>query len=263
MFAEQHQARMRNCFQLTAGDVHVWQVPLSGETQPVHALRGLLAVDEIKRADAFHFERHRRSYILAHGAMRRILAGYVQLAPQSLVFVQGEKGKPELTSESGGRRIRFNLSHSGDFALLGVAQDSRLGVDIERINAQFAGEDFAERFFSRNEAIVFRAIAADSRVDAFFSCWTRKEAYIKALGGGLSIPLDSFDVAFAPGLPAALLHTAVAPDARLWKLYDISAPHGYKAALVVEGDKHRLQQKQWGLDSRSRLHRHPHVNIFA
>jgi 4'-phosphopantetheinyl transferase len=201
----------------------------------------LLDANEIKRADAFHFEQHRLSFTVAHAAMRQILSAYVNVAPQNLVFVYGEQAKPELAAECGGDHVRFNLSHSGCFALLAVAEGFSLGIDIERVNAEFLGEDIAERFFSRTEVSAFRAIAADSRADAFFSCWTRKEAYIKALGGGLSIPLDTFDVAFGPGVPAALLRVSVVPDARRWSLYDVPAPQGYKAALVAESEKHRLR----------------------
>ena len=232
---------MRNIPKLVLGEVHIWRIPLSTHAHSVHALRGLLAPDEIKRADAFHFERHRLFFTVAHAAMRQILSWYVYVAPRNLVFIPGEQGKPELAAGCGGGRVRFNLSHSGCFALLAVAQDSSLGVDIELVNEEFAGEDIAERFFSGNEVILLRAIAADSRAAAFFSCWTRKEAYIKAVGGGLSIPLDSFDVAFGPGVPASLLRTPAMPGANQWRLYDVPAPHGYKAALVVEGEKHHLR----------------------
>jgi 4'-phosphopantetheinyl transferase len=240
---------MRAFADLAADDVHIWQILLSGQSHSVHALRSLLSPDETQRADRFHFDQHRESFIVARAAMRQLLAGYVNVAPQKLIFFYGEQGKPELAPECSDGRIRFNLSHSGDFALLAVAGALSLGVDIERINEEFAGEDIAERFFSRSEVSQLRAIATDAKADAFFSCWTRKEAYIKAVGGGLSIPLDSFDVAFGPGVSAALLRVPVTPDAKLWSLYDIPAPQGYKAALVIEGKKHRLQQWQWKSES--------------
>ena len=242
---------------LSAGDVHIWQIALSGYQRSIHTLRSWLSPDEIQRAERFHFDRHRESFIVAHAAMRQILARYVNVAPLRLAFLFGEQGKPELVSECGGGHIRFNLSHSGNFALLAVAEGLTLGVDIERVNTEFAGQEIAQRFFSSHEVMTLGAVAADARADAFFSCWTRKEAFIKALGGGLSIPLDSFDVAFGPDVPPALLRVPATAEARPWRLYDIPAPPGYKAALVIEGENHRLRQLQWESDSDVLAATHP------
>jgi 4'-phosphopantetheinyl transferase len=242
---------------LSADDVHIWQIALSGDPRSIHGLRSSLSQDEIQRADRFHFDRHRESFIIAHAAVRQILARYVNVAPLRLAFLNGEQGKPELVAECGGGHLRFNLSHSGSFALLAVAEGLTLGVDIERVNAEFAGEEIAERFFSSHEVVTLRAVAADAKADAFFSCWTRKEAFIKALGGGLSIPLDSFEVAFGPGVPPALLRVPATAEAKLWSLYDIPAPQGYKAALVIEGKNHRLRQLRWESDSDVLTATHP------
>jgi len=163
---------------LASDDVHIWQIPLSGQSQLVHALRTHLSADEKQRADRFHFDHHRESFVVAHAAMRQLLAGYVKVVPENLTFIYGEQGKPDLAAKRLSTRIRFNLSHSGDFALLAVAENLTLGVDIERINPQFAAEGIAERFFSPDEVINLLGIAAEARAEAFFSCWTRKEAFI-------------------------------------------------------------------------------------
>jgi 4'-phosphopantetheinyl transferase len=147
-----------------------------------------------------------------------------------LRFIYGDYGKPALAS---GQDLRFNLSHSKEVALLGVTRNAELGVDVEHIRADFATEDIARRFFSRAEVEVFNALPVEEQVAAFFRCWTRKEAYIKAIGKGLSQPLDKFDVALAPGVPPALLQ-AEDDDASRWALSDIDVGKGYAGALVVE-----------------------------
>jgi 4'-phosphopantetheinyl transferase len=231
---------------LAANEVDVWHIDLSEPEDGIHPYRRLLSPDEAERADRFHFEKHRRRFTVARAAMRQILGRYLGLAPEKLAFSYGPKGKPEL---AGGREesgIKFNLSHSSERALLAVTQSLIIGADIEWINAEFATEEIAERFFSASEVNTLFALPQSERAEAFFSCWTRKEAYIKALGEGLSVPLDSFAVAFAPGVPAALLEVKVDPEeVSRWSMYNLEAPGGYKAALVVEGKNHRLRLQEW------------------
>src|SRR6185295_10633961 len=161
--------------------------------------RATLEAGELERAGRFHFEKHRRHFVVGRGGLRYVLARYLDLKPEEFRFSYGEYGKPAL------EEIQFNMSHSHGVALFAVARDRELGVDVEHVRADFASEDIAQRFFSRVEVAAFNALQKEEQVAGFFRCWTRKEAYIKAIGRGLSEPLDAFDVTLAPGEAAALL----------------------------------------------------------
>jgi 4'-phosphopantetheinyl transferase len=215
---------------LQAGVVDVWRIALDQEAEKLERFRRTLEAHELERASRFHFEKHQRHFIVARGFLRSVVARYLGTQPESLRFVYGAYGKPALESEHG---LRFNLSHSNEVALLAVTLYAELGVDVEHIRADFASEDIARRFFSRTEVETFNSLAKEEQVAAFFRCWTRKEAYIKAIGKGLSQPLDAFDVTLAADRPPALLR-AEDDDASRWLLSDIDIGPGYAGALAVE-----------------------------
>jgi 4'-phosphopantetheinyl transferase len=231
---------------LAAEDVHVWRISLECGDAALMQLRETLADDERQRAARFHFDKDRRHFIAGRGALRALLALYLDCPPEQVRFAYTSYGKPLLAGET---TWRFNLAHSHGLALLAVTQGREIGVDLEHIRDNLEGEQLAQRFFSPREVAALRALPAELRREAFFHCWTRKEAYIKAVGKGLSLPLDRFDVTLRPGVPAALLATHDnPPEARRWSMRSLAPGEGYVGALVVEGHSWRLWYGHWMTD---------------
>jgi 4'-phosphopantetheinyl transferase len=231
---------------LDADEVHVWRAALEQTPGRLERLGGTLVPEESERAARFHFARDRRRYIAGRGLLRDILSRYLNLPPDSLRFRYTPYGKPYLVEECGGGWLRFNVSHAGELALYALSRGRELGVDVEQIRTDIEHTEIASQFFSRQEVASLLALPEHLRQDAFFLCWTRKEAYVKGVGEGLSLPLHSFDVSLTPGEPASLL--AVRGDAReatRWTLRALEPGAGYCAALVAEGDGWQLKCWQW------------------
>jgi 4'-phosphopantetheinyl transferase len=169
--------------------------------------------------------------------LRAILSCYSGIEPSELRFLYGERDKPRLADETGGKWLRFNVSHSHGRALYAVTRGREVGIDLEHIRPGKDHAALAERFFSPREASTFLALPAELQTEAFYLCWTRKEAYIKARGDGLYLPLNRFDVSLIPGEPAALLR---AQDQERWSLHALTPWPDYAAALVVEGADIRI-----------------------
>jgi 4'-phosphopantetheinyl transferase len=234
------------CPHIEACEVHVWRAYLNQSDSTLSSLWTLLSADERERAQRFHFREDRDRYVTARGALRDILSRYLENSPREIRFIYSEYGKPMLDDEVGGARLTFNLSHSRELALYAVAESRAVGVDVEFVREDCAGIDIAERFFSSEECSALRALAREQRTAAFFNCWTRKEAYIKARGLGLSLPLDSFSVSIAPGEPAALLCANDARDISRWCLVNVLLDDDdYAGALAVEGHIQRVRCWQW------------------
>jgi 4'-phosphopantetheinyl transferase len=220
---------------LGAHDVHVWRVPLDEDAR-ADSYWSLLSDEERRRAARFVRDVHRRRFVVAHGALRSILADYVGAEPTALDFVSGAHGKPALRAPTGRPPVEFNLSHSDDLALVAVARAHAVGVDLERWSEGVEHLELAERFFSPGERRALRALAhAPHLIEAgFFAAWTRKEAYLKATGHGITRGLHHFDVALAPGEPARLIADRLDDDATArWAMFALDPAPGYSAALVV------------------------------
>ena len=232
--------------ELDERELHVWRVSLAAGDGPADLGWATLSPDERARARRFHFDHDRRRFVLARGALRRILARYVWREPAQLVIAYGEGGKPELADAR--RRVEFNLSHSDELALIAVGRHGALGIDVERARPVPDMDELARRFFAPGESATLAAVAPERRAEAFFACWTRKEAYVKARGEGLSMPLASFEVSLAPGEPARLVRTtgdAAGPPR--WSLHDLRPQPGYIGALAGESGADRLTW--WDLDA--------------
>lgn len=226
--------------------VHVWRAELDVSPAQVERLRQLLSVDEADRACRFHFERDRQRFIVGRGLLRMIVSRYVLQSPDSLRFDYTEYGKPYLAAASGQQSLAFNVSHSDELALFALSHNRELGVDIERVRPTIEYEQIAARFFSSSEYEQLCALPPAHRMTAFYRCWTRKEAYIKARGGGLSVPLDSFAVSLEPAEPVRLLYTLDDPlECSRWSLHNLSPGPGYQAALAVAGHGWQLICWQW------------------
>lgn len=233
-------------FILGSDEVHVWRATLDQPASQIESFRRTLAADEHARAERFYFQRDRERFIVARGVLRALLSFYVHGTPACLSFRYSAHGKPALAWDSDKDTIRFNLSHSHGVALYAVTRGREVGIDLEYIRSDLEVEQIAERFFSRREIATLRTLPPEVRRQAFFLCWTRKEAYIKARGEGLSLPLDQFEVSLIPRESAALLSTQSDPDeVSRWSLQELTPAPGYAAALAAEGRDWHLVCWQW------------------
>jgi len=230
---------------LGSDEVHVWRASLDVTALQVQSLQQSLTGDEQKRAMRFYFRKDREHFIVARGLLRLILGRYLDIEPAQLRFWYSPYGKPALASEIGRNRLRFNVSHSHGLALYAITCGRELGVDVEFNRTDLAEEQIAERFFSPREVAALRALPANMQQKAFFRCWTRKEAYIKARGEGLTLPLDQFEVSLEPGKPAAMITNVDPQEVARWSIQELTPGPGYVAALAVEGHDWRLKCWQW------------------
>ena len=217
--------------ELPAGVVHLWSRRLESSQAELNSCYELLSNEERDRAQRFRIERPRTAFVLTRGTLRALLAHYRGIKAKAVRFQYASRGKPFLEVEDG---LCFNVSHADGLALMGFVKSRSIGVDIERVKPDTEVEKLAERFFSERECRDLRRLEGDEFRAAFFRVWTRKEAYIKATGEGLSLPLDQFDVSIAAGDRDAL--QATRPDAReaeRWTVSDVAVRSGYTAAVAV------------------------------
>jgi len=214
--------------------VHVWKVQLDLQDKYIDMLKSLLSEDEQKRAARFYFEKDRRHYMAARGQLKFLLGKYLDKKPTELNFEYNEHGKPFYREAA----VQFNVSHSNKLGLIAFDPERPVGVDIEWKRPDFASLKTAQRFFSPGEIKELESLPEDQIHDAFFNGWTRKEAYIKALGKGLAIPLSKFQVSLSPEKPAELIETKHDPvQVSKWKLYSLKVPDGYAGAVMVSSGR--------------------------
>jgi 4'-phosphopantetheinyl transferase len=228
-------------FQLARDEVHSWCVTLDPPSETSAGLYATLTCDERNRSARLRFERDRQRFIVTHGALRELLGRYLRTPPDQIRFVCNAFGKPALSPEFGSR-LKFNLSHSADLALIAIAADADIGVDLEYIRAQPDYAEIARHFFSPAEVDRLSRLPRHLHARAFLSCWTKKEAYVKACGEGLAMP-PTTDPAHAAADPYG--ESPLSPPARCWSLYTLQPAPGYIGALAVEGSGWRLTQWHW------------------
>jgi 4'-phosphopantetheinyl transferase len=228
-------------------EIHLWRASLRQPAEVIADLRRSLSSDEQARAGRYHFEEHRTHFTVARGILRAILGRYVKLPPAEIRFRYGPFGKPALAAECARNcRLHFNLGHSEGLALYAVSWGLAVGVDLELVRPALAGYEVAERFFAPPELDALSALPPEGQTEAFFNCWTRKEAFIKATGLGLSLPLDRFVVSVAPGEPAALRSINGNPRlAARWTLRDLIPTAGYVGALAAARRECKIKPWQW------------------
>lgn len=220
-------------------ELHVWRVDLDVSEAAERAARLMLSRDEIARADRFIRAIHGRRFAVARASLRAILAAYIACPPDSLQFEYGEHGKPFLASEA----PAFNVSHSTDRALIAVSGGMSVGVDIEWMRERVEAEKIARRFFAQAEVAMLESVPEDARQRVFYDCWTRKEAYVKACGGGLSIALSDFVVTCLPGESPEVVNVAEGGETVLppCSLFSVAPGAGYAAAVAALGDVRALR----------------------
>ncbi|WP_447980431.1 4'-phosphopantetheinyl transferase family protein [Candidatus Nitrospira bockiana] len=230
-------------------DVHVWWSTLDDVSGLTDSFEGVLSADERRRADRFSFPQARTRFVLSRGLLRLILSRYVGREPGRVAFSYGRYGKPALRTMPAEPALRFNASHSEELILYAVTRGREVGVDVERIRPQFPYGEVVGQFFSPSEKDSLYAMAPTRRCDWFFACWTVKEAYLKAIGRGLSGPLDRIEVAVSPDVSRVSMRVDGQPDARAFEARLLRPFPGYLGALVVEGGPYRLTCRRWRSDA--------------
>lgn len=236
--------QIESSLMLPEDEVQLWRADLEAIGVDESRWQQVLSSDELTRASRFHFSRDRQRFVAGRALLRTILAGYLRTDANGLTFSYSKKEKPSLASDHAESGVTFNVSHSGGIALLAFTRGREIGVDVEQVRSDSDLEAIARRFFSMHEQNQLAALPAEKRIDAFFRCWTRKEAYIKATGDGLSLPLNQFDVSLEVGEANALVATRPdSSEAGHWLLREVPAGSGYMAAVCVRGKSWKL--KNW------------------
>lgn len=221
---------------LDSNEVHFWRAFLSQPTASVAAFYRILSFDEIERAGKYRFRKDHDRFVAARGILRTILGKYLKKKPSRILFKYNKYGKPMLSGLPDNVALCFNVSHSKEAALYAFTKVGEIGIDIEYINRNLVFEEIADKFFSSDEAAMLQEISEDRKAEVFFNYWTCKEAYIKAKGHGLSLPLEKFSVSFTADKSDVLLNVADNPEESLgWIIRKLTPMPDYAAAIAVNG----------------------------
>lgn len=229
-------------FELRDSETHVWAASLNIPETKLPHLRSALSTAELDRADRFRFDTHRNRFIAGRALLRSILAHYLRTEPGQLQFNHGPNGKPMLAGQR--KNLRFNLAHSEDLALVAVTSAGQIGVDVEHVRILDDFEELVARFFSTREAQRFRQLPPGDQPAAFFSLWTRKEAWLKATGEGIVHSLKYVEVSFLPGEPARFLRLPNS-DPEEWQLHELAPARQFTAALATNSEISMIRCWRW------------------
>lgn len=231
-------------FTITPDAVHIWHTGLESQST-AQRLEPLLSPDELQRAHRFRFAEHRRRFVIARGCLRQLLEQYLHSDAREFVFAYSPEGKPRLDVRHR-TDLSFNVSHSGEMAAFAFTRGRNIGIDVELVRRDVDVEEIPKRFFSCAEQKWMSSLQGEAKFQGFFNCWTRKEAYVKAVGTGLSLPLRDFDVSLIPGEAAKLLATR--PDASIavgWDMASLDFGLEYSGAVIVEGSINKLEKREF------------------
>lgn len=230
---------------LTGRQVHIWASSLDQPPESLASLERLLSSDEQTRAQQFKFDADRNRFIAGRGLLRTILGSYLEAIPANLRFAYSKRGKPTLESPAQDT-LHFNVAHAKDLILIAVTRACAVGIDVEWIRPMNDAEDIAARFFSPRETAKLMALPKDQRTPAFFNLWTRKEAWLKATGDGISGMLNEVEVTFLPDEPPGVLAISGNVEAaQRWTLLDLSPSPGFAAAVAAEAKDLQFSCWQW------------------
>lgn len=239
------------CLSISKDEIYVWHVNLRNQAAISSELFDFLSSEEQARAERFRFPRDREAYSICRGALRHILGTYLGARAEEVKFSCGTHGKPQLDESCAGMALQFNVSHSQSVGLIAVARGITVGIDVECVRPIPDAESIAYSHFSLKEREDLSRLPISKAAEGFFSCWTRKEAFVKAQGVGLSIPLNSFCVSRRPGELVELLdESGNTKESLPWKVLDIrvddiGASETYVGALVGQGTGWRARVRKW------------------
>ena len=228
---------------LSEEEAHIWRADLELDECFESSFLKLLSPDEKSRAHKFRFAKDRRNFIIARGILRSLIGKYLEINPAEISFQYSEFGKPSIANNNS---LRFNISHSQNIALFAFTKKFNIGVDVEFVNPNIEAKDIANNFFSPNEIKKLLLLPEQQQTLGFFNCWTRKEAFIKAVGEGLSFPLHKFEVSLEPDKPAKLLATDWDPKAvSNWSIFSMSPGANFVGSLAIEGLVEKVKFWNW------------------
>jgi 4'-phosphopantetheinyl transferase len=238
---EQGNSTLTKPLRLAEHEVHLWRARLDVQADTVDRLSSYLASDEKQRASRFRFANDANRFIVARGILRELAGAYLRRPPAALCFVNGPFGKPALQPDPVAPDLRFNLAHSDEFAVYAFTLAREVGIDVERVRPEAVRQGIEKHHFSAREQHELRTLSDKLRPEGFFLCWTRKEAYVKARGEGLHLPLSSFDVSLTPGRPPVLN----SGDQERWSMHSFYPAEDFVGALVVEGHGSQVEFWDW------------------